>query len=145
MTVDDQPEKDEKVLKKLATLFVEIPDSGDLEERETELQAHSVDIVRLGQKIKKIVDAAAEKDRLAWLEAYRKETEKGITRFPRPKTELPKARVEKLRLLESLQSTFADKGLPMAVGFKKLEELSDEDLSRIIEILQEEDEDSSRS
>ena len=144
MTTSDDREKNERILKKLVNLFVEAPDSTDQEETDAEFETNDVDIVRLGIKISKIVQAASEKDRLAWLEEYRKEKEKGTSRPDRLKSDPPKTRTEKLRLLESLQGNFTHKGVPIAVGFKKLEELSDEDLSRIIAILQEEDEEPPR-
>lgn len=79
---------------------------------------------------------------LAWLENYRKELTGRPQLVPRPKAELPKPRTERIRLIESLQRTFAEEGLRTAVGFKKLkmEELSDDDLARIIAVLQEESE-----
>lgn len=145
MPTDNNREKDERALKKLVKLFIEAPDSADQEEIDTEFETYNVDVVRLGQRISNIVETAAEKDRLAWLEEYRKEEEKGSSRPQRVKREPPKNRTDKLRLLESLQGQFTSEGVRMAVGFKKLEELSDEDLSRIIAILQEEDEESTGS
>jgi hypothetical protein len=145
MTTDDKHEKNDQVLKKLARLFVETPDSSDQEEIEAEFTTYNVDVVHLGRRISKIVETAAEKDRLAWLEEYRQDREKGSSRPQRVKKEQPNNRTDKLRLLESLQAKFTNEGMRMAVGFKKLDELSDEDLSRIIAILQEENEESAGS
>ena len=142
MTNPEQSKRKERILDRLARLFVQIPDSTDRDEVELELRTHGVDIHRLGGRIRELVEAAGEKDRLAWLEGYRKELTGRPRLVPRPKAELPKTRAERIGLIESLQRTFAEEGLRTAVGFKKLklEELSDDDLARIIAILQEESE-----
>jgi len=143
MSSQENHDHDEKLLSKLARLFVEIPDSTDVTAIEAELQEHDVDIARLATRIQSMVETAAEKERLAWLEDYRTTHARQSLRLPSPKKELPKGRAERLRLLEQLQKQSAARGLPLAVGFKKLklDELSDDDLARIIAVLQEETED----
>lgn len=142
----DQPERDEKVLKKLARLFVEIPESTDPAEIDSDLRAQGVDVVRLGHRISEIVQTAAEKERLVWLDEYRQEiSRKGSPKVATPRAGIPKTRQERLQRIEELQTRLAGEGLPVAVGFKKLQDLSDEDLTRILTVLQEQSEEPSRS
>lgn len=142
----DQPERDEKVLKKLARLFVEIPESTDPAEIDSDLRAQGVDVVRLGHRISEIVQTAAEKERLVWLDEYRQEIgRKGSPKVATTRAGIPKTRQERLQRIEELQTRLAGEGLPVAVGFKKLQELSDEDLARILTVLQEQSEEPSRS
>jgi 2-oxo-4-hydroxy-4-carboxy--5-ureidoimidazoline (OHCU) decarboxylase len=129
----EQPERDEQVLKKLSKLFAESPET--TEAAADELSAYGVDVERLSRRIRDVIESAAEKERLAWLEEYARYRAGAKGRVRRP--EIPQTRSERLRMLDELQKRAAERGLPAAVGFKKLklEALSDQDLGRIIEAL----------
>jgi len=129
----EQPERDEQVLKKLSKLFAETPET--TEAAAEELSAYGVDVERLSRRIRGVIESAAEKERLAWLEEYARYGTGAKGRVRRP--EVPQTRSERLRMIDELQKRAAERGLPAAVGFKKLklEALSDQDLGRIIEAL----------
>jgi hypothetical protein len=136
----EQPERDETILKKLSRLFVQAPEAVDSAAATEELRVHGVDVERLSRRIREIVQSAAEKERLAWLEAYE---QRGARPRLRGRTlDLPPTRAERIRMIDALQRRAAERGLSTAVGFKKLnlEALSDEDLGRIIDALLEDDE-----
>ncbi len=134
----EQPERDEKVLKKLSKLFAEIPET--TEAAAEELSTYGVDVERLSLRIRGVIESAVEKERLAWLEEFARYEAGAKGRVRRP--EIPQTRNERLRMIDELQKRAAERGLPAAVGFKKLkvEALSDQDLGRIIEALLEAEE-----
>jgi hypothetical protein len=136
----EQPERDEQVLKKLSKLFADTPETEDADAADEELSVHGVDVERLSRRIRGIVESAAEKERLAWLDDYQRH---GIgAKGKAPRRTVPRGRADRLRMIDELQQKAAEQGLPAAVGFKKvkLEALSDDDLGRIIEALLDADE-----
>jgi hypothetical protein len=133
----EQPEHEEQVLKKLIKLFAETPETAEEEAAAEELSAYGVDVERLSRRIRAVVESAAEGERLAWLEEYAQYEAGAKSRIRRP--DIPQARSERIRMIDELQRRAAERGLPAAVGFKKLklDALTDQDLGRIVEALLE--------